>query len=70
MEWYKKNNETWHWHLWQYETGPDKQFDAMLEEALGRPDADAIKESMKNCVRESYTSVLRFRSDLSYIPSE
>jgi hypothetical protein len=22
VSWYRQNRETWHWHLWQYETGP------------------------------------------------
>ena len=55
---------------WADMKGPEKQFDAMLEETLDRPDADAIAESMKRCVRESHTSVARFRPDLSYIPAE
>ena len=21
IEWYKQNNETWHWHAWEWETG-------------------------------------------------
>ena len=22
IEWYRQNDETWHWHCWQWETGP------------------------------------------------
>jgi len=55
---------------WTDMQGPDKPFNAMLEEAMGRPDADAIMQAMRECVRESHNSVARLRTDLSYMPSE
>jgi len=55
---------------WADMKGPDQPFNAMLEEAMGRSDADAIMQSMRECVRESHNSVMRLRTDLSYMPSE
>jgi hypothetical protein len=55
---------------WADMKGPDKPFNAMLEEALGRADADAVMVSMRKCVRESHNFVARLRTDLSYMPSQ
>lgn len=53
---------------WADMQGPDKPFWAMMEEAIGRPDADALRTSLLECVREQSSFMARFRPDLSYTP--
>ena len=55
---------------WADLQGPEKPFWAMMEEAVGRPDADALRAGLHECVREQSALLARFRPDLSYVPSE
>jgi len=57
-------NETW-----ADMQGPEKPFWAMMEEAIGRPDADALRADLQECVRQQSVALARFRPDLSYVPS-
>lgn len=48
---------------------PEKPFPAMLEEAFGRHDAAEVMETIMGSIESERTEILRFRSDLSYIPA-
>lgn len=50
-------------------TPPEKPFPAMLEEALGRHDAAEVMETIMGAIESERTEILKFRSDLSYIPA-
>ena len=55
---------------WADMKGPEKPFWPMMEEAVGRAEADAVKASLMECVREQHSALARFRPDLSYIPAQ
>lgn len=48
---------------------PETPFPMMLEKAYGRAEAQAIMESIGRTVKHQYSEVLRYRPDLSYVPS-
>ncbi|HKZ53504.1 MAG TPA: hypothetical protein VJ085_09535 [Candidatus Acidoferrales bacterium] len=50
--------------------GPEKPFPAMLEEALGRQEAEMVMEHFGKIVKGERSSLLRLRPDLSYIPEK
>jgi hypothetical protein len=47
---------------------PDPPFDAMLEKALGKHDAQALMHAVDDSIQKEWTETMRFRSDMSYIP--
>ncbi len=55
---------------WADMKGPEKPFWTMIEETIGRQEADVMRAGFRDCVREQHTALARFRPDLSYIPSE
>ena len=48
---------------------PEKPFGAMLEEVYGRVEAEKLLKVFTKAVRSESSQILRFRSDLSYIPA-
>ncbi|UCF66413.1 MAG: hypothetical protein JSV80_11515 [Acidobacteriota bacterium] len=55
---------------WAEMKGPEKPFWSMMEETLGRQEADALKDSLRACVREQHGAIARFRPDLSSTPGK
>jgi hypothetical protein len=55
---------------WASLEGPDKPFPAMLEEAVGRQEAEALLERLSKVVKSQTSSIIRNRADLSYIPED
>jgi len=55
---------------WEEMQPPEKTLDAMMEEALGRTTGPATLASLRRAVRYTYTEVLAFRPDLSYVPAQ
>lgn len=54
---------------WAAFKGPAKPFPAMLEEAVGRTEAEAILKSFDKATANLSSEVIRNRPDLSYVPS-
>jgi hypothetical protein len=48
---------------------PEKPFMAMLEETIGRPEAQSVMASLRECVRVQRSALARFRPELSYTPN-
>ncbi len=48
---------------------PELPFPAMLEKAFGREEAAAVMRLFDDSIRSQRTEILRFRADLSYVPS-
>ena len=48
---------------------PDKPLDAMVEEALGKPQGAAVLSGLRKAVRYTRSEALRYRPDLSYLPA-
>ena len=46
----------------------EKPFERMLEEAVGRPEAQALLDTFSRTVKNARSRILRARRDLSYIP--
>ncbi|MFQ5669967.1 MAG: hypothetical protein ACE5HD_05540 [Acidobacteriota bacterium] len=55
---------------WADLRGPEKEFWTMMEETIGRQEADAMRGTFRKCVREQHTALARFRPELSYAPSD
>ena len=55
---------------WAAFKGPDKPFDAMLEEAYGRQEAEALIHKLGKVVKYTENSIIQNRPDLSYIPEK
>jgi len=53
---------------WAGMKGPEEKFEAMLERALGRPEADAIMKKWNKIVISEKSFIYAFRPDLSYMP--
>jgi len=47
---------------------PEKTLDAMMQEAFGDEGA-AVMKSVRNSYRSTYTELLQYRPDLSYVPA-
>jgi len=47
-----------------------KTFTQMLEEQLGREEADARAELIDSSVESIFTEILAYRADLSYVPAK
>jgi hypothetical protein len=47
----------------------DPPFPVMLEKALGPYEAREVRESLDRCVRSARSEIVRYRSDLSYLPA-
>jgi hypothetical protein len=47
----------------------DPPFPAMLEKAVGRHDAAELMKSVDRCVKSVRTEIVRYRPDLSYLPT-
>jgi len=48
----------------------EKPFDKMLEEAVGRSEADAINDTFAHAVSGVTSEIIEYRADLSYIPAK
>jgi len=55
---------------WAAFKGPEKPFPAMLEEAYGRTEAEALIHKLGKVVKYTESSIIKTRPDLSYIPEE
>jgi hypothetical protein len=54
-----------------FEDKPDeKPFRDMLKDAFGQPEADSILERFDNSVQKETDEIVKFRSDLSYLPGK
>ena len=47
---------------------PDKSLDAMVEEALGKPQGAAVLSGLRKAIRYTRSEALRYRPELSYLP--
>jgi hypothetical protein len=47
---------------------PNPSFDAMLEKAVGKHDANSLTHALDSSVKREWTETIRFRPDLSYMP--
>jgi hypothetical protein len=52
---------------WADLAGPEPEFPAMLEKAVGRHDAEALMHSVYQTVKREWTETIRYRPDLSYV---
>ncbi len=48
---------------------PEVSFNAMLEKAFGREEAESLQRKFGNSVRREWTEILVYRADLSYRPA-
>ena len=48
---------------------PEKTVLSILEDAFGRQGADQVMETFWDCIARQEINVLRYRADLSYVPS-
>lgn len=49
---------------------PEKPFDKMLEEILGRDEADARNDMLERSVESFRSEIITYRADLSYVPAK
>lgn len=49
---------------------PEKPFPKMLEEALGRAEAESVFKMFDDSVASSRSEIVRYRPDLSYLPAK
>jgi len=54
---------------WASMEGPEMPFAAMLEKALGKAAADALRKAYAKTIHCQKSELVRFRPDLSYIPA-
>ncbi len=54
---------------WASVKGPEKNFGQMLEEAVGRQEAESLFERWGKAVKSESSTLARTRPDLSYIPA-
>ena len=54
---------------WAAFAGPDQTFEAMLEEAVGREEAEEIMEGFYEAIEGVNVWIARLRPDLSYVPA-
>jgi len=52
---------------WADMAGPDLGFDAMLEKALGKHEAEALTHDLFKTIAHEWTEMLVYRPDLSYV---
>ena len=55
---------------WASFNPPQKPFPMMLEEALGRADAESVYGMFDEAIASSRSEIVRFRPDLSYAPAK
>ncbi len=55
---------------WASLKGPEKPFPAMLAEAVGQEEAEALLERWRKVVKSESSSLARNRRDLRYVPSQ
>ncbi len=48
---------------------PEVSFEAMLEKAMGREDAQALQRTISNSIRREWSELITYRADLSYRPA-
>jgi hypothetical protein len=54
-----------------FEDKPEvKPFRDMLKDAFGQTEADSIMERFDNSVQKQTDEIIKFRSDLSYLPGK
>ena len=54
-----------------FEEKPDvKPFREMLKDAFGQNEADSVYDRLENSIDSEYSEILKFRTDLSYIPAK
>jgi len=46
----------------------EPSFDAMMEKAVGKHDADALTHTFDSSIQKEWSETIRFRPELSYIP--
>jgi hypothetical protein len=54
---------------WASMAEPDVSFDAMIEKAFGRHEAEVVTKSIDNSVARQWSEMLTFRPELSYMPA-
>ncbi len=54
---------------WAEMAEPEVSFDAMIEKAFGREEAEPLLRSLSETIRHQWTETLLYRSDLSYVPA-
>jgi hypothetical protein len=54
---------------WASFNPPEKPFPRMLEETLGRAEAESIFKMFDDSIESSRSEIVRYRPDLSYLPS-
>ncbi len=55
---------------WADMEGPEKPFWKMMEETVGRTEAQLIREGLVKCVKSQKSALARFRPELSYMPAD
>jgi hypothetical protein len=55
---------------WAEMQPPEQTLDAMMEEALGRVPGAAVLNSLRRAIRYTYTEILAYRPELSYVPAK
>ncbi len=55
---------------WASLKGPEKPFPAMLAEAVGQEEAEALLERLRKVVKSESSTLARNRPDLSYVPGQ
>lgn len=54
-----------------FEEKPDvKPFREMLKDSFGQNEADSVYDRLENSIDSEYSEILKFRTDLSYIPAK
>ena len=55
---------------WASMAEPDVSFDAMIEKALGRHEADMVTKSIDHSVSKEWSEMLTFHPEMSYMPGK
>jgi hypothetical protein len=55
---------------WADFQGPEKNLDAMMEEAYGKDEGAVIMNNLRKSFRSTYSEIIRRRPDLSYMPAK
>jgi hypothetical protein len=54
---------------WADMAEPEMSFDAMLEKAVGRHDAEELTRAVQKAIKRESTEIIAYRPDLSYRPA-
>jgi len=55
---------------WSEMKGPELPLWKMVEEKLGRTEAEAMRATLDDCIETGYSGIARFRADLSHTPGK